>query len=349
MANDTSIKNYSVELLRIFLTVSVCLHHFRLYSNAFPYGGGYIAVDCFFIISGYYMGKHIEKNKEEQVWNYIWDRWKRLYLDYILAFGIAFLVRLIIGEITPWNGGNLREALMIEFCCVNIQNRINPPDWYCGYLLLASGIIYMIVRYLTNKKFVKYIIGISTILLYLAVLRSYSYINIYPQYQTVLSFAIVRALAGLFLGYFIYLLAGKTNGIIKKYSKGFELIMIPILTMGLVYILLWDNSIPYIDYFAIFLFAILFYFVLKNPMEFKGSLIKKIIAFGGKVCYVVYLNHYLVALIFNKYSLFRKLDWKMISLLFLIIVFIFSVVMYMLRRAISVGIMGRLIKNGERR
>lgn len=349
MTNDINRKNYNVELLRLFLTVAICLHHFRLYSSALPYGGGYIAVDCFFIISGYYLGRHIgdKRNREEHVQNYIWARWKRLYPDYIIAFGIAFLFRVITGVISKWNGGNLREALMIEFWCVNIEERINPPDWYCGYLIMASGIVYLFIRYFTNKKFVKYITGITVTLLYLVFMCSYSHINIYPQYQTVLSIAIVRALAGLLLGYFIYLLAGNSYDIIKKYSKIVGLFLIPFSVIGLAYILLWDNSIPYMDYLAILLFVILFYFVIEAPMEYKSTLIKKTMTFMGELCYVIYLNHYLVAFIFNKYSLFRGLDWKVTSLFFLISVFVFSMVMYILRRAIGVGIMGRLIKNGE--
>lgn len=345
-------KNCNVELLRIFLTVAICLHHFRLYSDELPYGGGYIAVDCFLVISGYYMGEHIYNahKKEKNVWNYIWKRWKRLYPDYIFAFGISFLIRIITGEFVQWKAGNLREALMIEIWCVNIEDRVNPPDWYCGYLILASGVLYLYIQYVSKQKFAKCVTGIISAFMYLILLISFSYTNIYPKYQTTLSIAIVRTLAGLLLGYFVYLLAGKTYGIMKKHSRLFELIIVSFLVIGLCYIMLWDNSIPYIDYFAILLFVVLFYFMVETPIEYKNALFKTIIAFMGELCYVAYLNHYLVAFIFNKYSFFRVLDWKVISILFLMSVFIFSVIVYELQRAIrAIGlrVMSRLRKNGE--
>lgn len=80
-------KNLYIEFLRIILTMAVCLHHFRLYSNALPYGGGYIAVDCFFIISGYYLSRHLiesAKGKEESMMDYVRQRYKRLFRNIFL-------------------------------------------------------------------------------------------------------------------------------------------------------------------------------------------------------------------------------------------------------------------------
>lgn len=328
-------KNLNVEILRIFLTIAVCLHHFRLYSDALPYGGGYIAVDGFFIISGYYLSKHLivkMADKEEHVFSYIKMRYIRLFPDYFLAFFISFSYRWLIKEIPSTNlWGYVREALMIEFGGVGSGQRINPPDWYCGYLLLAYIVVYIYIKRMKNHQSFLYVTGFMAVCGYIMFAFFSYHINIYPQNQSVLSIAIGRAVAGLLMGCFIYLLDCKTCDIIGKKRCCIRYTVMLFIGIVLIYILFWKNFIPYIDYMAIFLFAILFYLSVSTEGRCRNQKVRCIIEYFGRLCFTIYLNHYLIALIFVRYSLLRMLDWKVVSLCFLSVVFIFSSIVFEIR------------------
>ena len=45
--------NIALDISRILFTTFIMLHHFRGYSDVMPYGGGYMATDFFFMLSGY--------------------------------------------------------------------------------------------------------------------------------------------------------------------------------------------------------------------------------------------------------------------------------------------------------
>lgn len=327
-------RNLNVELLRIFLTLTVCLHHFRMYSNALPYGGGYVAVDCFFIISGFYLAKHVMGNGSENIENalqYIIQRYIRLFPEYFIAFSISLICRFIMNGVLPGNWmGYVKEMLMIEFWCLDSSERVNPPDWYCGYLLLASVIVFIYMKQIRKYKMPIYITGIMTTALYVYLACYSSHINLYPQYRIGISIAIFRALAGLLMGCLIYLLNYvRCNDSNHEKSKFLYILMVP-LGIALSYILLWENRLPYIDYAAIFFFALLFSFAVNMKRKKYNIYFEGVITYLGKMCFTVYLNHYIVAYVFAKYSLFRELDWKITSMLFLAGTFIFSYFIYQL-------------------
>lgn len=329
-------KNLGVEMLRVLLTLAVCLHHFRMYSDALPYGGAPPAVDGFFIISGYYLYKQFmkkEEGKEKSVVRYIRKRYKKFFPDYFLAFAVAFIFRLLIKAIPSddWFG-YVREALMIEFWGIDISIRINPPDWYCGYLLLAGAIVFIYIKRMRKCNVFPYVTVVLWMGIYAILARWVPYINIYPQYQSILHITILRAVAGLLLGVSVFDVSQRTSGMAKRLNKEARGISVLFLGVGLVYTLFWRDPVPYVDYIVVFSIAVLFYLLASMEEKCQNMHIRHIVEYIGELCFTIYLNHYLVAFIFYKYSLFRLLDWKLVSLCFLMIVFVFSNIIFLLRK-----------------
>ena len=162
-------RKYGVELFRFIMSIIVCLHHFRLYSDALPYGGGYLAVDFFFILSGYFLymhGKRNEKNNErkplKQTVQYAWGRYKRLYTQYIVVFFIYIVVYLGVWGISwgrKYTSSFVLKMLMLDAIYVREQSSIMPQGWYCSSLLVASAVIYyLFARF--GKKFMRYIMPV---------------------------------------------------------------------------------------------------------------------------------------------------------------------------------------------
>ena len=142
-------KNREIETLRFLFTIAVCMHHLRYCSVELPYGGGYIAVDFFFIISGFYLrASYKTKGANIGVCQYLKKRYSRLIKDYIIAFMVALVINVIIFDLNISSNcfPYLKEAIMLEFGCMDSSLRINPPDWYCGYLILSSGLVYFFLQ-----------------------------------------------------------------------------------------------------------------------------------------------------------------------------------------------------------
>lgn len=328
-------KNADIEILRFLLTIAVCCHHFRMYSDALPFGGGYIAVDFFFVISGFFMAEHLAKRSGQDdflsAFAYIKSRYIRLLPDYIAAFLMAFLIRLVIGkEIMLTNVlGYIKEAFMIEIGCLPIRDRMNPPDWYIGYLLLASVVVFMLIK--LSKLRGLWWSGLLSVFLYGILASRTEWINIYPQYASVIHIAIVRGIAGLLMGCFLWWVQVRL-GVRNIDMQWIPRVCVFLLCIIVFYILLWDNSMPYIDYIAIILFDLLFVIlVIEKPMITSTRLYKPAILVG-EVSYIMYLNHYGIALLFTRYEWLSNCEWKILSFCYLLTVILVSAVILLFKK-----------------
>lgn len=326
-----------IELLRLWCTLAVCLHHLRYCSESLPYGGGYIAVDFFFLLSGFYLRKAfiVEKDSGEvSAFRYVVKRYIRLFKDYILAFVLALILSIIYFDIKPsiyW-GKYIKEALMIEIECIDISLRINPADWYCGYLLISSWLIYLLLK--TVRKGV----GIYSIIIagyvFCFLWEKYGHINIFPMNSGFLSEAILRAVAGQLLGVFIYEMVMLTNGhaiVHQKFLKGVYIVLFVIIS----YMLFWDTAYGMSDYICIILFGVLVYISQYVEFQVLDNINAKKWGTFSELTYVLFLNHYIVVKLLGYYNVFQYIDWKIVSIIFIITAFLLAYVMLRIRVVIE--------------
>lgn len=326
-----------IEVLRIWCTIAVCLHHLRYCSDALPYGGGYIAVDFFFIVSGFYLRQYfVSRNdlSDNDVCKYIGKRYLRLIKDYIPAFTIALIVNVIYFDYNPISNLFLyiKEGLMIEIGCIDSTLRINPPDWYCGYLIIASWVTYLLLKYI--KRNVSALSLTTAIIMYIVLWGLYGHINIFPIQSCVVSTALIRGVAGQLLGVFLYeLITG--NGLKCILPQRTMQCLFVVLVVIVSYMLFWDTAYGLSDYVCVILLAVLFYlsqFVQFDIfMRIDGSIWNVL----SELTYVVFLNHYIVIKLFDFYNLFQYMDWKAASLLYLVIIVVFSFIMLKVRISIE--------------
>lgn len=317
-------RNVYVEITRIVLTLAICLHHFRVYSAQLPYGGGYLATDCFFIISGYYIALKSE-NDDISILKFCASRIKRLGPQYLWAICTSFLIyRFALKR--NFNGGltgYISEALMLPFFNNSSSDRIIPPDWYVGYLLFASIILYVLLKAFRDKKkallivlvFVDSIIGV-----YLAVTSGN--LCLFPVDKCLFSAeAFMRAFWGVGIGALVKLITDFSH--IRKSSiyKYIMMILIPIES----FFLFWYQGWNIKDFIAVFIFSVIFFGLEMTENGESRNKISAMVLKASSLCYMVYLNHYIIAYFFDYYDIGRELDWKVISAFYII-----SVVIYVL-------------------
>lgn len=156
-------RSYSLDFLKFIATNIIVLHHFQQvtnvkYSNTINFWNGkfyygYI-VELFFILSGYFMVKYIEKiyNEEITLWEWVLSRAKRL-LPMVALSAVAYEFIIIIynklyGE--AWCGirvsvwGTIITALGIQEGWGFANPYVNYPVWYISVLLICYIIFYLL-------------------------------------------------------------------------------------------------------------------------------------------------------------------------------------------------------------
>ncbi|MCM1498457.1 MAG: acyltransferase [Clostridium sp.] len=319
-------KNASIEATRFVCSIVVCLHHFRMFSDVMPYGGGYLGVDFFLIISGYFLAKgnsgNIEDGKIRKTAKYFWSRWKRLFPQYICIWFIALIVRLLVIE-KPITWGihyYIREALMIEICCLPSGERVIPTDWYCGYLLMALVIVFA-VRSFFDKKYFDWSALTAGGVCYLILSLCYGHLNLYPQYACIICIALLRAVAGVLMGCAAQRVSGILNrGACEKWDKWKKCICLFLGSVFILYMTLYDNAYRITDFLVVFVFWFLFVYGITDERIRPGQNLSRVFRYLGRLSYTIYLIHYVIVQIFVRFSLFIGKDWKLVSVIFLILV-----------------------------
>ena len=143
-------RNYSFDFLKLFFTTVIIMHHSRLLSGVMV--RGYIVVEFFFFVSGYFICSKIENGTPFKL--YLKSRIKKLYPGYLCAFVLIFLAFLTIGKLSyqaPY--GALLELFLLQNVGIPRSGGINFPLWYLSVLFYGGALIYPVKRILPNRWF----------------------------------------------------------------------------------------------------------------------------------------------------------------------------------------------------
>lgn len=180
-------RNGLIELYRFLFAMWVVWYHgFFLFQNEY-FDHGYIAVEFFFILSGFYILKTIDKYKDEKFFaglgKLLWGRIKSLGLAFVI--GVIFSVWFMVID---------KKITKLGFL------------WYIPYMLLAFIVVYTLKRFIRQKwVFLFVMLGIAVVCYLL------QYIPIYPGHE------IIRSLEGVSLGV-VFSLVPKVHFRVKRFD-----------------------------------------------------------------------------------------------------------------------------------
>lgn len=190
-------KTVSIEALRFVFMVVIAVWHF---SRINPFTHGYIAVDFYFLLSGYLLYGSYVRHKYDAL-KYTVEKLKRFYPEYIFVFVIAFLMKLNLllrdSDALTLFLNAISEGLLINSVGV-FGGGVNPASWYISVLMVGGGILYAVLHW--NKK-----VALS-IMFPLLVLFSYTYLMGFggslEQFANdgFISPSLLRGMAGMALG-----------------------------------------------------------------------------------------------------------------------------------------------------
>lgn len=159
---------YSLDALKVFATILIVFHHYQQMTGAYfehsinYFGGkfyfGYI-VELFFILSGYFMFKYIERIKKGLSFKRFYLKRMQRLLPLVMLSAICYEILLILYEkifqksyfdIKPTLWGTIIDSLGLQSGWVFADPFVNAPTWYISVLFLCYAIFYL-VTFLSQK------------------------------------------------------------------------------------------------------------------------------------------------------------------------------------------------------
>ena len=216
--------------------------HFFVRSIACKGGvfGWYIAVDFFFIVSGFLLFKKAEKSKGTlSAVGYTIERIKKIYPPYILAFIVTFIVIMAVSNtaLEYWKADGiinaLLEASLLQGVFICKGPFVNYTAWYISVLIIAGFFIYLVLS--KNKKLFLYALAPINILLgFLYLYKFYGSLDvtIATEGWALLTPAMIRGLAGMSLGVYAAILSKKLQEFLND-KKAFVRVLFKALGIGL--------------------------------------------------------------------------------------------------------------------
>lgn len=159
--NSQKLRNGKIELLRFLFALVVVLHHSRELADADGFylaKSGYLAVEFFFILSGYFlMSSILNKGEIENIGKETRDYLCKKIKALLPNFYFALLVAAVAQGIKWHMQGFHRMQIIVryfdviyEFLFIHMAGignvRVNGVDWYISAMLLSMAILYPIAR-----------------------------------------------------------------------------------------------------------------------------------------------------------------------------------------------------------
>ena len=144
-------RNFAIDWLKGLMMLFIMLLH----TCQFPFfRHGYIAVDVFFFIAGYYLMQHFERHRTTAV-RYSWSRLKQFFLPYILCFAFSCILRYKgLTSFTDFDSFLERYSKFAFYLTFTeeigpriLVEHIIQGSWFISVILIAGFLLYGLLEY----------------------------------------------------------------------------------------------------------------------------------------------------------------------------------------------------------
>ncbi|MBE6749430.1 MAG: acyltransferase [Ruminococcaceae bacterium] len=311
-----AVKKYNpqIDVAKFLFSIVIILYHsnklLSLDFHIFQYG--YTAVEFFFMITGYLMvcsSKKFDSSLPgKSTFTFTINKIKSFYLYFIIAFVVAFFARnlafyldktLNLEKLFDNTVLSVNELLLLHTSGIDFGKIYNGPTWYLSAMIIAIMILFPIVL-----KFKDWITGcggfLIAVFIFAIISQTKGNLNTVAWWEFI-SLGVMRAIAGLSLGCFLFGLVERLNenNISLKAFPKFLLFLIELALTAFLFFLMQIRGKSRFDFIALILIFIITFIVLSGlttPANIKG---KRFFGALGKFSLVGYLNHRSVIYLLN--------------------------------------------------
>lgn len=298
--------NVELDFIKIIACCAViCLHYSTSFCGRSIFGGGSVACEMFFMISGYLMMPSIkQENTGIDAVRFITEKLKKIYplffvsaiIYYLLYYGINIEQNIFSAaeevEKVFWGGILLSE--------IGIGRAIGHT-WYISAMLIGMFILFPILSKTAHNKYFACV--------YAPVISGFIYAYLKARYgmtqadtyamtgdAVLIVFPnLMRALAGLMLGCFVYCVS-------EHYRINFDgckrkRVCLKLLEFSLILVvfggLMQKTSFSKWDFIEIFCFVVILFIAVSCPYEIKNKRVKGIVLYLGRLSLPMYLFQFI--------------------------------------------------------
>lgn len=300
----------SINMAKVGFIYLIVIFHSRLLDGIVNHG--YIGVEFFFIVSGFFLCETSEKYTT--IIKYMKSRIKKLYPHYLFSFLIMLVVSLMIGHYREEEFNCIAEIFMVQNLGFTKEG-INYPCWYMSVLFWGSLLIYLMLKYIPKK--------IDYIIMGVLPIAYFVYSNLFQDGRAEIwdtkhgiYLPLIRGLADLSLGVLVYILY---QWIYEKqiYNHKIARQIVEILSVIFIFVLIiYPKNL---DVIIVMLMCIFIITTLSEDSigEKVGSF--KIVKWLSQYEYAIFLNHAVIVLLFQKYII-GVVEWRVSIVLFLLLI-----------------------------
>lgn len=312
-------RNSSIDILKFVFSLVIAALHFSISHNLTFARGGYILVEGFFMISGYFFMSAVQKESGctgKAAAAYVLKKYGSFALPLAFSAIIGFAVRIAADEYAGNTVSENLPFLFSEILPLQITGMKTIPStgvsWYLSAMLLALLILYPLAKKL-KSGFVYVFCPLAVCFIYGNLCSRFGNLN--PILQTTfgswITAGLLRAVAAICLGCIIHTLVQRTEKI--KLTLAGRTVM-SIIAVGC----LAGTAIPVFmliktefDYIAVILLSVLLYILFAQKSLVSHALTTPKTKFLGDISLLIYLNHScwasLIARKFTEYSMPYKI------------------------------------------
>ncbi len=301
--------NFEITLLKVFFTFAVLFYHTcKITSKPIEYlfPGGYLAVEFFFIVSGYFMAASIVRNSKNGIdysgLGFVLHKMKAIYPHIIVAFVINFFIQMVfiknypIEKIAEIGICSIGELSFLTFSGIKFSKfYFNGPTWYLSSMVIGMLLLYPFVKK-NVYRFGSSFAPIISIIAYAIICQNFKCIDYATKFVSITTVGTIRAIAALSLGVCLYsVVEGFKNSKFELTAIGNKItrIICCLLFILLVAMMVLPSFSPHKMFtemcFIVYLFTFLFLLLISDgSIKFLNN---KITRFLAVLSLPLYLNH----------------------------------------------------------
>ncbi len=283
-------RNAHLELWRFLFCMAVLGFHFFIPRNSLLFRGGYLGVEFFLIVSGYFLASHYQshfadlsvKKKLTSIPPFLLSRLIRLYPLYLISLVFMLLIRSFVtgngfSTLMDLLRTSWAEFFLLQWSPLGNEVLISA-HWFVPAIVFGS-LFYLLIYFAFTPKYAPFVSLLISLLLYSYYYQKIAKIDVIFSYHSIL-----RGIAGMGLGIFVYYLTQR----MQNRLKGTFLTFLPHALFLSIFVYLNFGHRGKMDFVIIagYAFALFLMFSKETPFDPR---FEKLFCTLGKATYAIYI------------------------------------------------------------